>query len=172
MAPDIPSLEAQERRDRVGWGAYRRLALSGALRVAEGLRGKTPPGDLVRAVHGVRGRPEVIFSDRFRLGELQDCVNGTPLVPWVARWSESTADIRALRRYAKDEPLAVAPESRGLLTASFSATMVANDDAGNVCLKKRGTNNCARGRGVLAGAAAATTSTLGAGRVSRRAPHP
>ena len=38
VAPGIPDLEAQEKRDRVPWGTYRKLALSGALRVAEGLR--------------------------------------------------------------------------------------------------------------------------------------
>ena len=42
VAPGIPDLEAQEKRDRVPWGTYRKLALSGALRVAEGLREQPP----------------------------------------------------------------------------------------------------------------------------------
>ena len=103
VAPGIPSLEAQEKRDRVPRGAYRLLALNGSLRIAEGLRVQ-PPGDLVKAVRGEWGRPEVIVCDRFRLGELQDCVNGTPLVPRVSRWSEASADIRATRKAAKDGP--------------------------------------------------------------------
>lgn len=38
VAPGLPGLEAQEKRDRVPAGTYRRLAESGALRVAAGLR--------------------------------------------------------------------------------------------------------------------------------------
>ena len=38
VVPGIPSLEAQEQRDRVAWGTYRKLAAGGALRVADGLR--------------------------------------------------------------------------------------------------------------------------------------
>ena len=38
VAPGVPSLEAQEKRDRVSAGIYRTLAAGGALRVAEGLR--------------------------------------------------------------------------------------------------------------------------------------
>ena len=110
---------------------------------AEGLRVQ-PPASLVSAIRATWGAPDVIFCDRFRLAELQDCVNGTPLVPRVARWSEASEDIRATRKAVKDGPLAVAPESRALLTASLSAAMVATDDAGNVRMVKRGTNNQAR----------------------------
>ena len=42
LAPGIPSLEEQERRDRVPAGTYRRLAETGALRVADGIAGATP----------------------------------------------------------------------------------------------------------------------------------
>ena len=143
VAPGIPSLEAQERRDRAPWGTYRRLALGGALRVAEGLRVQ-PPAELWRAVLAAWGRPVRVVCDRFRLGELQDAVSGVEIVPRVSRWSESSEDIRALRKLAKDGPLAVERGSRGLLTASLAVAMVANDDAGNVRLKKRGTNNQSR----------------------------
>ena len=139
VAPGVPSIEAQERRDRAPWGAYRRLALSGALRVADGLRVQ-PPGALVDAVRATWGRPEVVFCDRFRLAELQDAATGWQILPRIARWSEASEDIRALRKLAADGPLAVAPESRALLTASLAVAMVATDDSGNVRLKKRGTN--------------------------------
>ena len=43
-----------------------------------------------------------------------------------------------------DGPLAVGKDSRALLTASLGVAMVAVDDAGNVRMKKRGTNNQAR----------------------------
>ena len=143
VAPGIPSLSEQEKRDRVPAGTYRRLAQGGALRVAEGLRVQ-PPAELHRAAAAAWGRPEVIVCDRFRLAELQDVVNGTPVMPRVARWSEAAEDIRALRKAAKDGPLACAPGSRDLLTASLSGALVKNDDQGNVRLVKKGTNNAAR----------------------------
>lgn len=143
VAPGIPGLAEQERRDRVPAGTYRRLAETGALRVAEGLRVQ-PPSALHRAAVDAWGRPETLLCDRFRLPELQDAVNGTPITPRVARWSEASEDIRALRRMAADGPLACEEGSRALLAASLSAAMVKNDDAGNVRLVKRGTNNQAR----------------------------
>ena len=143
VAPGIPDLEAQEKRDRVPWGTYRKLARSGALRVAEGLRVQ-PPAALVHAVREAWGAPEVVFCDRFRLAELQDAAVGVPLVPRVARWSEAAEDIRAARRLALDGPLAVDPASRPLLATSLAAAMVANDDQGSVRLVKRGTNNTGR----------------------------
>lgn len=143
IAPGIPSLEAQEKRDRVPWGTYRRLALHGSLRVAEGLRVQ-PPAALWRAVTAAWGRPVRVVCDRFRLAELQDAVSGVEIVPRVSRWSESSEDIRALRKVAADGPLAVEHGSRGLLTASLAVAMVANDDSGNYRLRKRGTNNQAR----------------------------
>lgn len=143
VAPGIPDLAAQEKRDRVPAGTYRALAAGGALLVSEGLRVQ-PPGDLVRAVRATWGAPEVIFCDRFRLAELQDVVNGTQVIPRIARWSEATADIRATRKAALDGPLACDAGSRPLLTASLAAAMVKPDDAGNVRMVKRGTNNTGR----------------------------
>ena len=144
VAPGIPSLEAQERRDRVPWGTYRRLALSGALRVAEGLRVQ-PPCQLWRAVIAAWGRPARVVCDRFRLAELIDAVGpGVEIVPRVSRWSESSEDIRALRKMVADGPLAVEKDSRALLTASLAVAMVATDDSGNVRLRKRGSNNASR----------------------------
>ncbi len=144
VAPGVPDLAAQEKRDRVTWGSYRKLAQSGALRVAEGLRVQ-PPAELWRAVSETWGRVEVVFCDRFRLAELQDVVGGgVPIVPRIARWSEASEDIRAVRKFAKDGPLAVDPGSRRLLAASLAVAMVANDDQGNTRLAKRGTNNQAR----------------------------
>ena len=144
VAPGIPTLEAQERRDRQPWGTYRRLALRGALRVAEGLRVQ-PPAELWRAVTAAWGRPARVVCDRFRLNDLVDAIGpGVEIIPRVSRWSESSEDIRALRKISADGPLAVEKDSRALLTASLGVAMVAVDDAGNVRMKKRGTNNQAR----------------------------
>ena len=144
VAPGIPGLEAQEKRDRVPAGTYRRLAAGGTLRVAEGLRVQ-PPGELYRAVVEAWGAPRRIICDRFRLPELQDVVNGSvPLLPRRARWSESSDDIRATRKLAGDGPLSCEAGSRALLTASLAAAMVKNDDQGSTRMVKRGSHNQAR----------------------------
>ena len=142
-APGIPSVEAQETRDQVPNGTYARLIETGRLRVAAGLRVQ-PPGALYDAVLAEWGSPELIVCDRFRLGELQDCVHKTPVIPRVSRWSEAAFDIRALRQLAVDGPLSAEVESRPLLAASLAVAMVRNDDAGNVRLSKKGSNNTAR----------------------------
>ena len=124
-------------------GTYGRLIETGRLRVAHGLR-VTPPAALVEAINEEWGAPELIVCDRFRLGELQDCVNKTPIIPRVSRWSEAAFDIRALRQLAVDGPFSVDHASRSLLAASLAVAMVKNDDAGNVRLAKKGTNNQSR----------------------------
>ena len=143
LAPGVPSLEAQERRDKQPFGVYRRLAMNGALRVSDGMR-VPPVSDLVRAVTAEWGRPEIAFVDRFRLAELQDAASGWRIIPRVSRWSEASEDIRALRKFCADGPYAVEQRSRGLLTVSLGVAMAKTDDAGNVRLSKRGTHNQAR----------------------------
>ena len=141
VAPGVPSVGEQERRDRVPSGTYQRLVDSGVLRIATGRRVPNV-GDLVSLVR--QWKPELITCDRFRLSELRDAAPGVRLLPRVSRWSESTEDIRALRRLALDGDLAVEPSSRGLLTASLAVSVVANDSSGNVRMVKFGSNNRAR----------------------------
>ena len=124
-------------------GTYKALVASGGLRIAESLRVQ-PPSELWRAVREAWGAPESLICDRFRLGELQDCVNGTLVVPRVSRWSEAAFDIRSLRKLAADGPFTVEESSRPLLAASLSVALVKNDDQGNVRLAKNGSNNTAR----------------------------
>ena len=62
----------------------------------------------------------------------------------MQRWSESSFDIRSLRKIVKDGPLSVAPESRALIQASLSVTATKEDDGGSIRLVKRGSNNEAR----------------------------
>ena len=138
VAPGIPSLAEQEKRDRVPAGACRALAESSALRVAKGPRVQ-PPGELIRAAREAWGTPEVIVCDRFRLGELQDSVGAsTPVLPRVARWSEAASDIRGLRKVATDGPLSRVDSSRLPVAASLAFAVVKNDGQGNVRLSKRG----------------------------------
>ena len=144
LAPGIPDLDAQERRDHVSRGTYRRLAERGALRVVEGLRVQ-PPIELYRSVVEAWGLPRRILCDRFRLPELRDVVDpDVPLYPRISRWSEASADIRAVRRLAADGPLSCPEPSRALLAASLSVALVRNDDQGSVRMVKRGTNNTGR----------------------------
>ena len=143
-APGIPDLEAQEKRDNVPAGAYVKLMESGALTLAQGLRVQ-PPAALWAATCDRWGAPVKIVCDRFRLSELRDVVgNACTIEPRVTQWSSSSADIRALRKLARDGPLSVDPGSRKLLVVSMGAAYVENDKAGNVRLIKRATDNKAR----------------------------
>ena len=144
VAPGIPDLEAQEKRDRVPSGTYSKLFDLGQLDVAEGLRVQKPEQlwDMIRETWG---KPQLIVLDRFRLPEFQDAVgNKARLEPRVNRWSEAAFDIRALRQQALDGGLAVDVESQALLSTSLSTATVKTDDAGSFRLVKKGTNNTAR----------------------------
>ena len=143
IAPGVPTIADQEVRDRVPSGTYQTLVDQGSLLVAEGLR--VPPATmLVEAARSRWGRFDTLVCDRFRIGDVRDSNPGCPIEPRMTRWSESGADIRGLRKLAKDGPLSVAADSRDLLTASLAAALVKNDDAGNVRCEKRGSNNEAR----------------------------
>ena len=143
VAPGIPSIAEQEKRDRVPGGTYQRLVDSGALQVAEGLHVQ-PVSQLVAMIRAKWGNPFDATCDRFRLPDLKDAAKGWKLKPRVTRWSESGEDIRALRKITKDGPLSCNPDSRLLLTASLSVAKVKPDDSGNVRMVKRGMNNTAR----------------------------
>ena len=142
VAPGIPSLAEQEKRDKVPAGTYERIE---SLGVAGGKR-VPPVGMIVREIYERWGRPARIICDRFRLAELQDEIGpaGPFIEPRQARWSEAAEDIRALRKMAADGPLSVDPGSRSILTASLSVAKVKNDDQGSVRLVKKHTDNSAR----------------------------
>ena len=144
VAPGIPDLEAQEERDRVPSGLYRKLADAGLLTIAQGLRVQ-PPAALWESILDRWGVPVRVVCDRFRLNDLQDAIQGSTIVePRRTLWSESSADIRALRRMSRDGPLSVPEMVRALFVASLSVSMVKNDESGNVKMVKRSTNNTAR----------------------------
>ena len=144
VAPGIPDLADQERRDRVPAGLYQDLADAGVLSVAHGLRVQ-PPSALWESILERWGLPVRVICDRFRIAELQDAVQGACLVEArVTQWSSASEDIRALQRIAKDGPLSVAESSRDLLAASLSAARVENDTSGNTRMIKRKSNNEAR----------------------------
>ena len=143
LAPGVPDLDAQEKRDGVPRGTYQRLADQGVLIQAEGLR--VPPAKmLLRVISETWGRPSGLICDRFRLDDLRDAGVPCRVIPRVTRWSEASYDIRALRSKTKDGPFAVAQCSRSLLAASLAVATVKNDDQGSTRLFKRDTNNRAR----------------------------
>ena len=144
LCAGIPDLAEQERRDRVPAGQYSTLFDRGQLEIAEGLRVQ-PPKMLWEMARSAWGKPRMVVCDRFRLAGLQDATgNGVRLEPRVSRWSEAAFDIRSLRKFAKDGPLAVEENSRLLLATSLSKAIVKNDDQGNTRLVKKGTNNTSR----------------------------
>ena len=143
VAPGIPSLAEQEKRDRQPTGTYQRLYDAGLLRLADGLR-VPPPAMLIDAIRQEWGIPGVIVADRFRESELRDVTGGIPLETRVTRWSEAAADIRGLRKLAKDGPLSCTPESQQLVAASLAVAWIKNDDGGSSRLVKRGHQNCSR----------------------------
>ena len=141
VAPGLPGIEGQEKRDGVKSGAYRKLADAGLLTLTEGLR-VVPPDALLDRIRP--WNPSVIVCDRFRLDELRDTSPPCRVVPRVTRYSEAAQDIRALRRAAKDGPMNVAPESRPLVEASLAVARVKHDDGGSFRLQKDGTHNKSR----------------------------
>ncbi len=142
VAPGIPDLAEQERRDRVSRGTYTRLLDSGALVVDAGRRVQR----VAPIVAKVREwGAEVVIADRFReLTMADEMPKGVPFVTRATRWKESTEDIRALRAFAADGPLACDPGSRPLVAASLAVSDVRPDDAGCIRLVKRSTNNTSR----------------------------
>ena len=143
LAPGIPSIEAQEKRDRVPAGSYRKLVETGRLMIAHGLRVQTAK-QLMDAAFAMWGKPAHVIADRFQIKALADATNGVKLIGRVTRWSEASEDIRATRKMALDGPMNVEPESRPLLAASLAHALVKNDDAGNSRLVKDSANNTGR----------------------------
>ena len=144
LAPGFPSINVQEKRDRVASGTYQQLVDNDLLLVDEGLKAQKPES-LWMAIRARWGVPASIVCDRFQLAHFEDAVNGsTTIEPRVTRWSEATFDIRALRSLAMDGPFALAEDCRPLVAASLSVALVKNDDQGSTRLVKRGSNNTAR----------------------------
>ena len=134
VAPGLPDVDQQERRDRVPRGTYSRLLNDGTLSTADGLHMPTARQVVDRIMPW---RPTVIVCDYFRLPDVVDAVKGRARV--VSRrplWSNAAEDVRAARKMALDGPLAVEAKSHGLLTASLAVTVVENDKSGNTRIVK------------------------------------
>jgi len=163
VAPGIPDLAAQERRDLVPSGTYRRLAAAGLLHVADGKRVQ-PVQEFADMIEERWPDTELIISDRFRANELEDCTR-FPVEQRVWQWKQASEDVRALRKSCADGPLNIAHDCRGLISASLMAAKVENDTSGNIRLIKRGSNNTGRDD-------VAHALTLAAGAVERDSNQP
>ena len=143
-APGVPSIADQEKRDSAPPGAYAGHVRDETLMVAEGLQ--VPPVKLV-VTEAMRrfGAPSALVCDRYRFRELVDATDGRlPVVPRVGGWKDSTEDIRAFTRAARDGALAVEPASAAIITGSLADARVAHDGYGNQRLRKRRSGNRAR----------------------------
>ena len=140
LAPGLPNLAMQEKRDGVPRGAYSRIE---NLRVAEGLN--VPPVEMLwGAIIEKWGTPVRVVCDRLRLGELRDSVPSSLFIETrKGLWSESTADIRSFRRCLLDGKVSIDPASQSLIEASLAVSTVQADTSGNLRLIKD-KNNRAR----------------------------
>ena len=142
LAPGIPSLEDQARRDRMPLHLYEKLHDRGLLIVDNGMN-KQRPEVLIREIEDRWGEPFGIIADRFALPDLKDCIDGIPLELRKMMPSECIQDIRAIQKFVADGPLNVCPESAALLTVSLSVCTVHWDLMGNGRIEKH-RNNRAR----------------------------
>ena len=136
VCPGIPDLAERERQDGVPRGLYRKLHEDGALIVDEGLR-TARISTMLDHLTDIGVKPETMYCDRFLRESVIDLVRGRwPLIERKTRWSDSTADISALRRLVADGPLSIAPECRALARASFAEAAVKHEDH-NMRVEKR-----------------------------------
>ena len=163
VAPGIPSVEQQEKRDIVPPGTYQKLVDSGRLVIQDGHKVQEEKF-VAKLIENKWPDADKIVCDRFRSDVLEDYVS-MPVEPRVTQWAQITEDIRALRKWTKDGPMNIEKESRKLITASLMVAMVQNDNSGNTRLIKRGSNNQARDDVAFA-------LTLGAGEAKRQAELP
>ena len=143
VAPGIPDLRAQEKRDRVPGGSYSRIQETGLLRQAGGLR-VVPPKMLMEWIVERWGTPQMIVSDFFRKDEMKDASPPCPVELRRTMWSYSAHDIRALRKLARDAGMNIPKEAAPLIGGSIAVAKVENDTSGNHRLVKAGTNNTGR----------------------------
>ena len=119
-------------------GTYAALVRQGILQVAHGLRVQ-PTAQLMETIKA--WNPALLVADRFRYNDLLDSGPSCPIQSRIGRWSESSADIRAVRKMALDGNLAIEETSRPLLQHSLSVSQVENDDSGNHRLVKSKNNH-------------------------------
>ena len=148
IAPGVPSIAEQEKRDAVAVGDYERLVDDGTLMIDDGRR-VVRVDRLIDAV--MLWNPCLIVADRYRLNEVVDAVRGRCRVMGrVTRWQESTDDVTRTRQVAIDEGLSVGPKSATMIRSALARACVESDTAGNVRIGKIGSDFRARQDVVMA----------------------
>ena len=132
LAPGIPSISAQEQRDRVPVNCYQKLVDSGLLMVDEG-RNIPRLDKLIDWMTELD--PDIVIADSFRWKELKDNGPHLNIKFRAARAMQAAEDISALRKLAADGPLNVG-KSRELIAESLSVTQVKSDDQNNTRISK------------------------------------
>lgn len=136
LAPGVPGLEQQARRDRQPKGLYIQLVREGSLLVDHGRRMQRA-GPLVEEVFARWGDVAGMVCDRFRINELADAIGGrAPVLPRVSRWSEASEDILAFRRAVRDGPLSMPRPDWELMLASLAGTTIQSDERGLYRIRK------------------------------------
>ena len=148
LTAGIPDLDKQEKRDQARRGSYARMVANGTLLVADGLH-QQPPGLLIDRV--LAWDPVIIMGDTFRKRALLDAIRGRCRLN-VRRvlWKESTEDIGALRKAARDAALAFHEPARSILAYGLSRAEVRQDEQGNKRLVKKGGKQSLRRRDDIA----------------------
>ena len=158
LCPGRPGLAFRERQDAQPAGLYQALRDDGVLLIDQDRR-MARPKLMVRHLAKLGIHPRIAYADRFKINDLRDAAGGRySVVERRTRWSESTADIVALRRLALDGNLSIAPASRRLLRMSLSKATVRADEE-NMRLEK---SNGMRARDDIA-----QSLILGAGALER-----
>ena len=132
LAPGIPSVAAQEQRDRVPVGCYQKLVDSGLLMIDQG-RNIPKLDQLVDWISELD--PDVVIADSFRWKELKDNAPHLNIRFRAARYQQAAEDISALRKLAADGPINIGP-ARELIAESLSVTQVKSDDQNNTRISK------------------------------------
>ncbi|MDE0479225.1 MAG: hypothetical protein OXI13_06320 [Gammaproteobacteria bacterium] len=147
VCPGNPSIEDQERRDKVSRGLYGRLVERGLLVPdCEGRR-EPPPSVLVDLIFETWGTPARIVADKMKFAGVQDAVGDRCTVEErKVTMDRMTDDISSLRQMVDTGgPLAVESESAKLLSTSLTFARVNVKQGGTVILlDKAGNNNLGR----------------------------
>ena len=132
LAPGIPSVSAQEQRDRVPVNCYQKLVDEKLLMIDKG-RNIPKLDKLIDWMTDIK--PDIVLADSFRWKELKDNGPHLPIIWRKARYSQAAEDISALRKLAADGPLNVG-KARELIAESLSVTQVKSDDQNNTRISK------------------------------------
>ena len=135
--PGLPSIEERERKDGAR-GVYQGMIDEGKLLVAEGLN-VVPPAFLLDHAVARFGKPKRIAADRWREGELKDCLRAAnvtcKIIPKGMGYRDGSRSIREFVTACLAGQVRPIPSL--LLRSGFAAARTSEDPAGNKKIVKR-----------------------------------